>query len=171
MSHALRVFYNATLMHINPNICVINNPTKPQCNHRHSYGNLPTSPVLYWDIISTRHRTSRGSPWGLKTAACTSSTSPVSGREAYIWGTTNYSFLACCPPQFNPQQALSPSSPTPSNPPQGSATSHLPNRPTVVNTLKGHRAPVFNVSFAFDESLLASGDSAGTVIVWIRNTS
>ncbi|GAX78799.1 hypothetical protein CEUSTIGMA_g6236.t1 [Chlamydomonas eustigma] len=41
----------------------------------------------------------------------------------------------------------------------------------IVNTLKGHRAPVAAVSFAFDESLLSSGDSAGTLIVWRRSSN
>ena len=50
-------------------------------------------------------------------------------------------------------------------PPEGSSS----QRPAVINTLKGHRAPVVGVSFAFDESLLASGDAAGTVIVWRRS--
>ncbi|KAM4880045.1 WD repeat-containing protein 13 [Sylvia borin] len=37
-----------------------------------------------------------------------------------------------------------------------------------VNTLQGHGAAVLAVAFNCDESLLASGDAAGTVIVWRR---
>lgn len=37
-----------------------------------------------------------------------------------------------------------------------------------VNKLQGHSAPVLDVSFNCDESLLASSDSNGMVIVWRR---
>ncbi len=57
--------------------------------------------------------------------------------------------------------------PLPPPPPPGGSS----QKPAVVNTLKGHRAPVVGVSFAFDESLLARGDSAGTVIVWRRSVA
>ncbi|XP_065188672.1 WD repeat-containing protein 13-like isoform X2 [Sycon ciliatum] len=38
----------------------------------------------------------------------------------------------------------------------------------MVNKLQGHSAAVIAVSFNYNESLLASGDSSGTVIVWNR---
>lgn len=38
----------------------------------------------------------------------------------------------------------------------------------VVNKLQGHGAPVLGVSFNCDESLLASSDARGQVIVWRR---
>jgi len=37
-----------------------------------------------------------------------------------------------------------------------------------INTLAGHSAEVLDLSFAHDESLLASCDASGTVIVWKR---
>lgn len=37
-----------------------------------------------------------------------------------------------------------------------------------VNTLQGHGGAVLAVAFNCDESLLASSDAAGTVIVWRR---
>lgn len=37
-----------------------------------------------------------------------------------------------------------------------------------VNKLRGHSAPVLDVSFNCDESLLASSDASGMVIVWRR---
>lgn len=37
-----------------------------------------------------------------------------------------------------------------------------------INTLQGHSAPVLDVSFAPDESMLASCDMQGVVIVWKR---
>lgn len=41
------------------------------------------------------------------------------------------------------------------------------NKPCI-NTLQGHSAPVLDVSFAHDESMLASCDMQGIVIVWKR---
>uniref|UniRef100_A0A7S0R671 Uncharacterized protein n=1 Tax=Chlamydomonas leiostraca TaxID=1034604 RepID=A0A7S0R671_9CHLO len=41
-------------------------------------------------------------------------------------------------------------------------------RPLVVVSLKGHRAPVCCVGWDYDESLLASADASGVVIVWER---
>lgn len=37
-----------------------------------------------------------------------------------------------------------------------------------VNTLQGHSTSVFSVSFNYDESLLATSDLDGTVIIWKR---
>lgn len=38
----------------------------------------------------------------------------------------------------------------------------------VVNKLQGHACPVLGVSFNYDESLLATSDAQGLVIVWSR---
>ena len=38
----------------------------------------------------------------------------------------------------------------------------------VVNRLLGHAGPVLSVAFSCDESLLASSDTHGTIIVWKR---
>ena len=37
-----------------------------------------------------------------------------------------------------------------------------------VNKLQGHACPVLGVSFNYDESLLATSDQQGLVIVWKR---
>lgn len=42
------------------------------------------------------------------------------------------------------------------------------NTKAIVNKLQGHGGPVLDVSFNCDESLLASADSTGMVIVWRR---
>lgn len=42
------------------------------------------------------------------------------------------------------------------------------NAKAIVNKLQGHGGPVLDVSFNCDESLLASADSTGMVIVWRR---
>ncbi|XP_013199704.1 WD repeat-containing protein 13 [Amyelois transitella] len=39
----------------------------------------------------------------------------------------------------------------------------------VVNKLQGHAAPVLGVSFSYDESLLATSDVTGLVIIWRRS--
>ncbi|KAL0840963.1 hypothetical protein ABMA28_014751 [Loxostege sticticalis] len=39
----------------------------------------------------------------------------------------------------------------------------------VVNKLQGHASPVLGVSFSYDESLLASSDASGLVIIWRRS--
>jgi WD40 repeat protein len=39
----------------------------------------------------------------------------------------------------------------------------------LINKLQGHCAPVLDVGFNYDQSLLASGDNQGTVIVWKTN--
>ncbi len=50
----------------------------------------------------------------------------------------------------------------------GHGAAALLGRPLLVNTLRGHRAPVATVSWAFDETFLASADCDGMVIVWER---
>lgn len=42
------------------------------------------------------------------------------------------------------------------------------NTKAIVNKLQGHGGPVLDVSFNCDESLLASADSTGMVIIWRR---
>lgn len=42
------------------------------------------------------------------------------------------------------------------------------NRNRCVNKLQGHLAPVLDVCFNFEESLLASGDTKGNIIIWKR---
>lgn len=37
-----------------------------------------------------------------------------------------------------------------------------------INKLQGHAAPVLDVAFNYDESLLASCDASGIVIIWKR---
>lgn len=39
----------------------------------------------------------------------------------------------------------------------------------VVNKLQGHASPVLGVSFSYDESLLATSDVSGLVIIWRRS--
>lgn len=43
------------------------------------------------------------------------------------------------------------------------------SRKGVVNTLQGHCSTVLSVCFNCDESLLATSDSEGLVIIWKRN--
>lgn len=40
---------------------------------------------------------------------------------------------------------------------------------SLINKLNGHSAVVKDVGFNYDQSLLASGDSSGTVIIWKTN--
>ncbi|GFR42302.1 hypothetical protein Agub_g3202 [Astrephomene gubernaculifera] len=42
------------------------------------------------------------------------------------------------------------------------------DRPLTVTVLKAHRAPVTAVAWSFDESLLASADAVGTLVLWQR---
>lgn len=42
------------------------------------------------------------------------------------------------------------------------------NTKAIVNKLQGHSGPVLDVSFNCDESLLASSDATGMVIIWRR---
>lgn len=39
---------------------------------------------------------------------------------------------------------------------------------SVVNTLQGHSSTVLSISFNYDESLLATSDLEGLVIIWNR---
>ena len=41
----------------------------------------------------------------------------------------------------------------------------------LINKLEGHSAPVKDVAFNYDQSLLASGDLNGTVIIWKTNNN
>lgn len=41
-------------------------------------------------------------------------------------------------------------------------------RNPVVNTLQGHQAAVLDVAWTFDETLLASADKSGVIILWKR---
>ncbi|CAL8076116.1 unnamed protein product [Calicophoron daubneyi] len=43
--------------------------------------------------------------------------------------------------------------------------------PSLVTVLQGHTAPVLDVSIGWDESVLASGDENGVVIIWRRKSS
>ncbi|KAG6454765.1 hypothetical protein O3G_MSEX008857 [Manduca sexta] len=43
------------------------------------------------------------------------------------------------------------------------------NEQPVVNKLQGHASPVLGVSFSYDESLLATSDVSGLVIIWRRS--
>ncbi|GAB4820749.1 hypothetical protein N2152v2_007795 [Parachlorella kessleri] len=43
-------------------------------------------------------------------------------------------------------------------------------QPLLLAQLRGHSAPVLDVCWSFDEALLASCDSQGTVVVWKRDT-
>lgn len=43
-----------------------------------------------------------------------------------------------------------------------------PAKTALVNSLQGHTAPVLDVSWAYDETLLASSDASGVVILWRR---
>lgn len=44
------------------------------------------------------------------------------------------------------------------------------NKNRCVNKLQGHSAPVLDVCFNFEESLLASADKKGNIIIWKRET-
>lgn len=44
------------------------------------------------------------------------------------------------------------------------------SRPTTVTVLKAHRAAVTAAAWAYDESLLASADAEGTVVLWRRTS-
>lgn len=44
-------------------------------------------------------------------------------------------------------------------------------RPAQVNRLLGHSAPTLSLCFNYDESLLASGDQQGLVILWRNQQS
>lgn len=44
------------------------------------------------------------------------------------------------------------------------------NKVRCVNKLQGHSAPVLDVCFNFEESLLASADSKGNIIIWKRES-
>ena len=43
------------------------------------------------------------------------------------------------------------------------------SKPVVVSTLRGHRAALKTVALSFDETILASGDEDGKLIIWRRS--
>lgn len=45
-----------------------------------------------------------------------------------------------------------------------------PGNKSVVNTLQGHASTVLSISFNYDESLLATSDLQGLVIIWKKGS-